>query len=108
MLAPDVSFVKKSQLTSIDSADGYFPGAPALAVQVTSPSDTANDVDDKARRWLAAGCEMVWVVDPRGRSVTVYRALDDVKILTEDAVLDSADVVPGFSCVISQFFAGMP
>jgi hypothetical protein len=33
------------------------------------------------RRWFAAGVELGWVIYPK-RTVTVYRALDDIRILT--------------------------
>lgn len=108
VLAPDVSFVSAKNLAAVGSTKKFFPAAPDLAVEVVSPSDTAPEVHQRARRWIEAGCRAVWVAWPDDRSVTVYRALDDVKILTEDAVLDGAEVVPGFSCAVSQFFAGMP
>jgi Uma2 family endonuclease len=107
VLAPDAAFIRKNRVEAVGVVETYFPEAPALAVEVTSPSDTAEEVDDKARRWLAAGCEMVWVVYPRGRSVTVYRSLQDVKIVTGDGALDGADVVPGFSLPLAELFAGL-
>lgn len=108
VLGADVAFVRQDRVAAVGVTEKYFPEAPALAVEITSPGDTANDVDDKVRRWLAAGCETVWVVYPRGKSVTVYRSLDDVHILTGDAVLDGGEVVPGFSHPISKFFQGLP
>ncbi|TWT96679.1 hypothetical protein Pla108_24530 [Botrimarina colliarenosi] len=107
VLAPDAAFIRNVRVEEIGVTEAYFPEAPALAVEVTSPSDTAEQVDDKARRWLAAGCEMVWVVYPRGKSVTVYRSLDDVKIVTGDAALDGGDVLPGFSYPLAELFAGL-
>lgn len=107
VMGPDCAFVRADRLSVLGLPRSYFPEAPALAVEVTSPGDTAEEVDDKARRWLAAGCEMVWVVYPRGRSVTVYRSLDDVKILTGDAALDGGDVLPGFSYGLEELFAGL-
>lgn len=107
VIAPDAAFVRKERLAEIGYPENYFPEAPALAVEVTSPDDTADHVEDKARRWLAAGAQMVWVVYPRGRSVTVYRSLDDVRVLTENATLDASDVIQGFSCPIGKFFEGL-
>lgn len=107
VLGADVAFVRKDRVAAIGVTDKYFPEAPALAVEIVSPSDTASRIDDKARRWLAAGCEMVWVVYPRGRSVTVYRSLNDVKIVTGDGALDGADVVPGFRLPLAELFAAL-
>ncbi|MGL4513702.1 MAG: Uma2 family endonuclease [Lacipirellulaceae bacterium] len=107
VIAPDCAFVRASRLKQLGLPQGYFPEAPALAVEVTSPGDTADEVESKARRWLAAGCEMVWVVYPRGRSVTVYRSLDEVKIVTGDAALEGEDVVPGFRVPVGELFSGL-
>jgi Uma2 family endonuclease len=107
VMAPDCAFVRADRLAALGLPRSYFPEAPALAVEVASPGDTAEEVDDKARRWLAAGCEMVWVVYPRGRSVTVYKSLDDVRILTGDATLDGGEALPGFSYPLAELFAGL-
>lgn len=107
VLAPDAAFIKQARIEEIGFTESFFPEAPALAVEVTSPGDTAEEVDDKSRRWLAAGCEMVWVVYPRGRSVTVYKSLDDVRILTGDAALDGGELLPGFSYPLAELFAGL-
>jgi hypothetical protein len=45
------------------------------------------------------------IVDPRKRTVTVYRALNKITILTEEATLDGADVVSGWSVPVHELFA---
>ncbi|MCI0333591.1 MAG: Uma2 family endonuclease [Planctomycetes bacterium] len=107
VLAPDASFVRKERIAVFGIPAEYFPEAPALIVEVVSPSDTAEEVDDKMRRWFAAGVEMGWVVYPRGRTVTVYRALDDIRILTAKDTLDGDAVVPGFRCRVGDLFSAL-
>jgi Uma2 family endonuclease len=107
VLGADIAFVSldRAKLHGID--ESFFPEAPALVVEVIFPSDTAEEVDDKMRRWLAAGVELGWVVYPRGRTVTVYRALDDIRMLTANDMLDGDPVVPGFRCRVGDLFAGL-
>ncbi|WP_425395715.1 Uma2 family endonuclease [Aeoliella sp.] len=104
VLAPDVAFVSKDRIAAVGVTDKYFPEAPALAIEIVSPSDTAEDVDSKARRWLAAGTRAVWVVYPKGRTVAVYRSLDNIRVLTEEHTLEGEDVVPGFSVAVTELF----
>jgi Uma2 family endonuclease len=52
--------------------DGYFIGAPDLAVEVVSPSETARDLQRKVTLLLAGGSQMVWVVYPETQTVTVH------------------------------------
>ncbi len=105
--APDAAFVSRARLDETGEVEGYWPGAPDLAVEVISPSDTHTEVVEKALAWLEAGCRMVLAVDPSRRTVTVYRALDDIRILTGEAgeILDGADVVPGWSLPVAELFA---
>ena len=107
VLAPDVSFIRKERIAVTGIPQAYFPEAPALVVEVVSPGDTAEEVDDKMRRWFAADVELGWVVYPKGRTVTVYRGLDDICVLTESDTLDGGLVVPGFSCGVGELFTAL-
>lgn len=102
--APDVAFVSRERLDEIKSASGFWPGAPDLAVEVVSPGDTYTEVQEKAIDWLAAGARMVLALNPRKRTVTVYRSLNDIVILNDDATLDLDDVVPGFKIAVKDIF----
>ena len=107
VLAPDASFVRKERIAANGIPQEYFPEAPALVVEVVSPRDTAEEVDDKMRRWFVAGVAMAWVVYPRGRTVTVYRGLDDIRILTAGDTLDGESVIPGFRCQVADLFSAL-
>lgn len=107
VLAPDLSFVRQDRIDALGIPKTFFPEAPALIVEVVSPSDTIDEVDQKIRRWFAAGVQMAWVVNPRGRTVTVYRSLDDIRVLTSKDTLDGGDVVPGFAVPVGDLFAAL-
>ena len=102
---PDIAFIRKDRLAAAPLEEAFCPEAPDLAVEVVSPNDTRREVDEKARAWLEAGTAMVWVVNPRRRSVTVYRSASDIKALTEDDVLSGEDTVAGFRCRVGDIFA---
>ena len=102
--APDVAFVSRRRLEEVGEVAGYWPGAPDLAVEVLSPSDTHAEVTEKSLAWLGAGCRMVLAVDPSQRTVTVYRSRQDIRILTHQDAFDGADVVPDFSLPVSDLF----
>lgn len=53
---------------------GWFAGAPMLAVEVVSPSNTAKDTQMKVKEYLEAGALEVWLVYPDTRTVYVYSA----------------------------------
>ena len=101
--APDASFVSKER-AALASGEGFFPGAPDLAIEVVSPSDRPVEVKDKARDWLRAGTRMVIVIDPFDRTATVYRGLDDILTLTAGDTIDGGDVVPGWTLPLADVF----
>jgi len=102
--APDVAFVSRQRLEAVGETEGYWPGAPDVAVEVISPSDRYTDVEDKVVEWLEAGSRMVIVVNPRQRAVTVYHSRTDVVRLTAEDTLEGGEVVPGWQLPIREVF----
>jgi Uma2 family endonuclease len=102
--APDIAFIRRERVDEVGNVEGYWPGAPDLAVEVISPSDTYTEVQEKVFDWLEAGTRMVIVVMPRRRAVAVYRSLTDIVMLTEKDALDGGDVVPGWTLPVRDLF----
>lgn len=100
----DIAFVSKRRIEEVGEFEGYWPGAPDLAVEVISPGDTYTEVEEKVREYLDAGVKAVWVVNPRRKTVTVHLSLTEITILTEQDVLDGGAVVPGFRCRVGDIF----
>ncbi len=103
--AADIAFVRSERLKVLGETEGYWPGAPDLAVEVNSPSDTVREVEKKVMEWLEFGSQLVWVVSSKLQIVTVYRSLTDIVALTEKDTLDGGDVVPGFQIPVAEIFA---
>jgi Uma2 family endonuclease len=51
------------RIERIGIPEGYWPGAPDLAIEVVSPGDTYTAVEDKVMEWLGAGTRMVAVIN---------------------------------------------
>lgn len=101
---PDVAFVSRERLQDASNATSAFPGAPDLAVEVLSPSNTPASMHAKVADYLAAGTRRVWVVDIDRETVTVYASLLSPRILVSADVLDGEDVVPGFQAPVEELF----
>jgi Uma2 family endonuclease len=101
VLGPDVSFVSRERLG--DDPDGYYQGAPDIAVEVRSPSDRRSRIEWKTNLWLSLGAKSVWNVNPKTRTVEVVHAGGERKIFHEtDELVD--DTVPGFRVAVSEIF----
>ena len=103
--APDAAFVSQARLDAVGAVAGYWPGAPDLAVEVVSPGDRSGEVAEKVAAWLAAGTQMVVVVEPRQRTVAVHRADGVIRALREGDVLEGGEVVPGWKVSVAALFA---
>jgi Uma2 family endonuclease len=101
--APDVWFVQAEHIPADGIPDeGFWPGAPDLAVEVLSPSDRFVDVMRKVQEYLAAGAHLVWVIDPKGRSAAAFAPERPPLLLGEDGTLDGGDLLPGFTLRLSD------
>lgn len=101
--APDVGFVRRERVKG-KLGGKYFPGAPDLAVEVVSPNDRADEVQDKVQDWLSHGTQLVWVVEPKSRTVTVYRPDGTANVLQAAGTLDGEDVLPGFRFPLTRLW----
>ena len=57
---------------------------------------------------LDMGVKQVWVVDPQGRDVSIYRPSGDPSILMADQELTGSEILPGFRCLVSDLYSTRP
>ncbi len=102
--APDVSFYAADRMGLDDDIPGYAEIPPDLAVEIRSPNDSLPDMERRARMWLDYGVPLVWVLIPESRTLDIYRPDTEAVTLTTDGVVSSEDILPGFSCRVSDLF----
>jgi len=100
---PDVALYEDaSKFADLHPKYGEVP--PRLAVEVLSPDDKAKHVTRKITDYLNNGVDLVWLIDPEDRTVTVYRRERGQYLLKVDEELTGDDVLPDFRCKIADFF----
>ncbi|MFM9266594.1 Uma2 family endonuclease [Tychonema sp. BBK16] len=104
--SPDVSFMAKERLQGLDELpDGFLEGAPDLAVEILSPSNTVEEIHNKLVEYFDNGSRLVWVINPKEKYVLVYRSSQEPdRLLKSIDSLDGEEVVPGFSLAIAELF----
>lgn len=102
--APDVAFVRQERIEEVGKVEGYWPGAPDLAVEVISPGDLYTEVEEKVFTWLEGGTRLVIVVDPRRRTAAVFPGKEDIRVLTDGEMLQGGEVVPGWEVAVEELF----
>ena len=103
--APDASFVALERVQATGIPSGYWPGAPDVAFEVSSPGDRRGEIEAKTRAWIEAGSSAVVVVDPRRRNATIHRRGGATPPVAGAQRLDLDDVLPGLAPVVDDLFA---
>ena len=101
---PDIAYISTERLPLDVEVTGYYEVVPDLVVEVVSPGDSAREVMDKALMWLSYGTGLVWAVNTGSRTVDVYRPGERTVTLGVGEALDGLDVLPGFTCPVSDIF----
>jgi Uma2 family endonuclease len=101
---PDVAFLAQERAGEIPSR-GFANLAPDLVAEILSPDDRPGELVAKVGDWLAAGTQLVWVIDPERAQARVYRPDGSVSLIGVDSVLEGEDVLPGFSCALKEILS---
>ena len=96
---PDAAYIREVQ-----DERGFHRGAPDLAVEVVSPSNTPEEMQQRAGNYIDAGTRLVWIVDPEMQTVDVYRTDGIRHVLRPGDILEGYDVLPGLNLPVATVF----
>ncbi|MEQ1824838.1 MAG: Uma2 family endonuclease [Pirellula sp.] len=103
---PDVAFVAWARLPGGRIPKDPVPDlVPNFVVEVLSKGNTYAEMSRKRREYFHAGVELLWMVDHRARTVTVFRSPQDATVFTEGQMLDGGSVLPGWQVDIADLFS---
>ncbi|MBW4685182.1 MAG: Uma2 family endonuclease [Komarekiella atlantica HA4396-MV6] len=100
--APDVSFVRADRLKR--STEDYAELVPDLVVEVKSKTDSLDKLRQKIQEFISLGTQIGILIDPRTRTMEVYRSSEKV-VLQDGDVLTLPDLLPGWEVVISDVWS---
>lgn len=106
VLGPDAAVVRRDQLPPTQAQLGFLELAPALVVEIVSPTDRWTTVSGKVDAYLAAGVHVVWVIEPAARAVRVYTLHGpEARFRAESGdVLRTETLLPGFEISLTDLF----
>ena len=100
----DVVYVSADVIARQPAETTMINGVPTLAVEILSPSDVLEDVNEKIDAYLAAGVPLVWVIDPHRRTVTAFCPDADPSIFGPNQDLTGEPALPGFRVPVAKLF----
>ena len=105
---PDVAFVPWHRLPRGYDGHAIAESIFDFAVEVLSESNRPGEMRVKRREYFAAGCRLVWEIDPEKRTVRVYTTPESFVELRDGQTLDGGDVLPGLSIAVTTLLDGRP
>jgi Uma2 family endonuclease len=102
--APDASFIKAERLKR--TTEDYAQLLPDLMFEVKSKSDTLPKLRNKIEEFLGLGTQVGVLVDPRTRTMEVYRfGRENPEILQDGDLLTVPELLPGWELAVASIWA---
>ncbi|MEO8271967.1 MAG: Uma2 family endonuclease [Aureliella sp.] len=102
---PDISFISWSRFPNTKLPSRPVPALiPDLAVEVLSDGNSMREMTNKLEMYFDAGVRLVWYVEPKSRSATMWQQRDQAQPIAIDGDLDGCDILPGLSISLQQIF----
>lgn len=101
----DASFIRITKLSAGEAlTEGHCSIAPDLVIEVVSPNDLADEVEEKVNDWASAEVALIWVIYPKQQKVRVFPAGTPAYELHAKDTLTAELLLPGFKCAVADLF----
>jgi len=100
----DIVYVSAETVARQTDETTLVEGVPRLAVEILSPSDTIDEINEKIDAYLSVGVPLVWIIDPYRRTAMIYRPDAPASLVTEGQELRGEAVLPGFGVMLGDLF----
>ena len=104
--SPDVAWIRKEkweQLTP-DQQDDFAPLCPDFVIELRSKTDSLKPLREKMQEYVENGLKLGWLIDPKGKTVEIYRRNREVEILQHPISLSGEDILPNFVMDLQKVF----
>ncbi len=99
----DILFISKARMPT-PPPQGFLTIAPDLVVEIRSPHDQWQDIQQKLNEYFGIGVHRVWIVDTPHRRVLNYRSPTESIIWQETDILRGEGALDGFSFPVVHIF----
>lgn len=101
----DVVYISAALARQESKDTTLIDGVPVLVVEILSPSDTQEEIDEKIDGYVRAGVALVWVIDPHDQTVTIYRPNAKPELVNSGQELLGEPHLPGFRVPVAHILA---
>ena len=103
--SPDVSWVLRSRLEALSpDPNKFLPLCPDFAIELRSASDSLSVLQAKMQEYMDNGLKLGWLINPKGKSVEIYRAGQAVETVFFSTALSGESLLPGLQISLKNIF----
>lgn len=100
---PDLTYVSYDRLPKQWKRNEACPVPCTLAIEIVSPGQSFAEFEEKARDYLSAGCDRVWVFEPEIPRLTAFFPSGEQLVYEGDRPTED-ELLPGFSLSVNQIW----
>ena len=101
--APDAAFIQGDRLPQ--TTENYAEIVPDLIFEVKSKTDSVTKLQEKIQQFLTYGTQVAVLVDPRSRTMEVYRPNTEKVVLGDGDLLQVPELLPGWKLPVAEVWA---
>jgi Uma2 family endonuclease len=96
--SPDVSWILRERVEKLSLAERrrFARIVPDFVIELRSPTDGLEDLQDKMAEYIENGVRLGWLIDPMEKKVHIYRGNGEIEILDNPEKVSGGDVLKGF------------
>lgn len=96
--SPDAAWIQLERWNALseEERETFPPICPDFVIELRSPSDSFQKLQEKMQEYLTSGIRLGWLIDPKNRRVEIYRQGKEVEVLDSPTSITGEDVMPGF------------
>jgi Uma2 family endonuclease len=95
--SPDVAWVSNERWNTLtyEEQTKFPPLCPEFLIELMSESDDLKQAIEKMHKWIDNGCQLAWLIFPKGEEVRIFRANGTIDLIYGfDNVLSGENVLP--------------
>ncbi len=98
----DIGYFTEAQIEAAREGNKF---APALAIEILSPNEKLEDIEEKIQDYFDAGVQLVWYISPKTEQIYTYTSTTDLKIFKGENICHASPVLTDFSFKVKDMFA---
>lgn len=104
--SPDVSWIEISRWNSLsrEQQRKFAPIDPDFVIELMSPTDTLEDLQQKMDEYMSCGVKLGWLINPDSKEVEIYRVGQEKEVLNNPSSSSGEDVLLGLVVTLAEIY----